>query len=108
MLIALRNVSTPRMEDAVAIYRRIASGHFGPDEIEAMTKAYELALAELNLEDRNDPFTEIVARTIVSVTKMGARDPRIVKDRALAALGASIAAVERPTRMPGSRRTMLQ
>jgi hypothetical protein len=92
------------LEGTVAIYRRIASGHFGPDEIEAMTKAYELALAQLGLQDRNDPFTEIVARAIVTVTQTGERDPQTVKDRALAALGASIAAVESPNGITGGRR----
>jgi hypothetical protein len=31
----------------MAIYRLIASGHFGPDEIEVMTAAYEAALVDL-------------------------------------------------------------
>ena len=93
----------------MAIYRRIASGHFGPDEIEAMTKAYELALVELNHLNRDDPFTEIVARAIVAVTETGERDPQIVKDRALAALGVGIAAIEDSNRVPGvSRRALLQ
>ena len=71
----------------MAIYRLIAAGHFGPEEIEAMTKAYEATLAELRLVDRNDPITELIARKIVNVTGTGERTPQVIKDRALAALG---------------------
>jgi hypothetical protein len=39
----------------VAIYRLIASGTFGPEEIKAMAAAYEGALIDLQLVDRNDP-----------------------------------------------------
>jgi len=45
----------------VAIYRLIASGTFGPEEIKAMAAAYEGALIELQLMDRNDPITELIA-----------------------------------------------
>ena len=36
----------------MAIYRLIASGSFGPDEIDAMTEAYERALTYLGMVDR--------------------------------------------------------
>lgn len=71
----------------MAIYRLIANGSFGPEEIKAMTAAYEAALAELALVDRDDSITEIVATAIVSVTSMGERDPATIKDRALNAIG---------------------
>jgi hypothetical protein len=72
----------------MAIYRLIPNGSFGPEEIEAMTAAYEAALLELGLTDRDDPITEFVASAIVSVTSMGERDPATIKDRALNAIGA--------------------
>ena len=72
----------------MAIYRLIANGTFGPDEIEAMTAAYEAALIDLRLVDRDDPITEIVATAIVSITSRGERDPAAIKDRALNAIGA--------------------
>jgi hypothetical protein len=72
----------------MAIYRLIANGAFGPEEIEAMTAAYEAALVDLGLVDRDDPITEIVAAAIVTVTSMGERDPAVIKDRALNAIGA--------------------
>ena len=72
----------------MAIYRLIANGSFGPAEVKAMTAAYEAALLDLGLVDRDDPITEIVAKAIVSITSMGERDPGTVKDRALNAIGA--------------------
>lgn len=71
----------------MAIYRLIANGNFGPEEITAMTAAYEAALLDLGLVDRDDPITEIVAAAIVNVTGMGERDPVTIKDRALNAIG---------------------
>ena len=71
----------------VAIYRLIASGTFGPEEIKAMAAAYEGALIDLQLIDRNDPLTELIAKAIVNVTATGERDPENIKERALNALG---------------------
>lgn len=70
----------------MAIYRLIAIGTFGPDEIKAMSAAYEGALINLKL-DRDDPLTELIARSIVNVTATGERDPETIKERALNALG---------------------
>ena len=63
----------------MAIYRLIAKGIFGPAEITAMTAAYEAALLDLGLVDRDDPITEIVATAIVTVTSKGERDPALSK-----------------------------
>jgi hypothetical protein len=71
----------------VAIYRLIASGPFDPDEIKAMAAAYEAALIDLQLIDRNEPLTELIAKAIVTVTATGERDPENIKERALNALG---------------------
>ena len=71
----------------MAIYRLIANGSFGPAEITAMMAAYEAALLDLGLVDRDDPITEIVATAVVCVTSMGERDPTTIKDRALNAIG---------------------
>jgi hypothetical protein len=55
----------------MAIYRLIANGSFGPDEIEVMTTAYEAALIEVPVANRNDPITELIAKSIVNVTAAG-------------------------------------
>ena len=62
-------------------------GRLGPDEIQAMTAAYESALSELGITDREDPLTELIAKAIVNVTATGNRNPETIKDRALNALG---------------------
>ena len=59
----------------MAIYRSIANGSFGPDEIKVMTAAYEDALIDLRVANRDDPITELLAKAIVNVTATGERDP---------------------------------
>jgi hypothetical protein len=76
----------------MAIYRLIANGSFGPDEIEVMTAAYEGALIDLCVTNRDDPITELIAKSIVNVTATGVRDPVLIKERAINALG-----VRKPT-----------
>ena len=71
----------------MAIYRLIANGSFGPDEIEAMTVAYEGALIDLGVTNPDDPITELIAKSIVNVTVTGERDPVLIKERAINALG---------------------
>ena len=81
-----------RRSNPIAIYRLIANGSFGPDEIEVMTAAYEGALIDLRLPDRDDPITEIIARSIVNVTATGERNPVLIRERAINALGVRRAA----------------
>jgi hypothetical protein len=71
----------------MAIYRLIEFGSFNPDEVSAMVAAYESALSDLHLIDRNDPLTELIARSIINVTATGERNPEKIKERALNALG---------------------
>ena len=52
-----------------------------------MAAAYEGALIDLQLMDRNDPLTELIAKAIVNVTATGERDPENIKERAPNALG---------------------
>ncbi len=51
----------------MAIYKLIADGSFGPDEIEVMKAAYEAALIDVGVSDRDDPITELIAKSIVNV-----------------------------------------
>ena len=71
----------------MAIYRLIANGSFGPDEIEVMKAAYETALVKVGVAKRDDPITELIAKSIVSVTGSGEREPNKIMERALNALG---------------------
>jgi hypothetical protein len=76
-----------KVGEALAIYRLIANGSFGPDEIEVMKAAYEAALLDVGVETRDDPITELIAKSIVNVVATGERDPKAVMERALNALG---------------------
>ena len=71
----------------MAIHTLIANGSFGPDEIEVMKSAYEAALIDVGVTDRDDPITDLIAKSIVNVTASGERDPKQVMERALNALG---------------------
>jgi hypothetical protein len=71
----------------MAIYRLIANGTFGPLEIEAMSAAYESALGNLGIANRDDPITELIAKAIVNVVATGERDPKMIEQRAINALG---------------------
>jgi hypothetical protein len=60
---------------AVAIYWLLQKSAFGPDDTERLATAYESVLRVLELNDRNDPITEIVARRIIEAAQTGLRDP---------------------------------
>jgi hypothetical protein len=70
----------------MAIYRLIRESVFDPEAIERMTTAYEHALKVLQLTDRNDPITELVARKIIEIAGVGERDPDRLCQRAVEAL----------------------
>jgi hypothetical protein len=71
----------------MAVHQIFSSRSFGPDVIAAMTAAYELALTNLGTVDRNDPVSELVAKSIINVTSTGERNPQKIMQRALQALG---------------------
>jgi hypothetical protein len=69
---------------AVTIYKLIADGSFGPDEIAVMKAAYEAALIDVGVTDREtDPITELIAKAIINVTASGERNLKQVIERAL-------------------------
>lgn len=47
----------------------------GPEEIGRLNDAYERTLRAMDLVDRNDPLTEIVAKKVVEIGLNGVRDP---------------------------------
>src|SRR4051794_39161470 len=59
----------------VAIYRMLDGLAFGPEDVKAMTTAYEAVLIVLGLTDRADPMTEVVARKIIAYCKADGCDP---------------------------------
>jgi hypothetical protein len=54
---------------------------------QVMKAAYEAALVDVGVTDRDDPITELIAKAIVNVTASGERNPKEVMERALNALG---------------------
>ena len=45
-----------------------------PDEISRVTAAYEQALQTLCVKDRDDPLTEMIAKTIIKIAQTGVHD----------------------------------
>jgi hypothetical protein len=58
----------------MAIYRIFRERVFEPEAIERMTSAYEGALNVLQLANRQDPITELVARKIIELAENGEHD----------------------------------
>jgi len=52
-----------------------------------MKAAYEAALVDVGVTDREDPITDLIAKAIVNVTASGERNAKQVMERALNALG---------------------
>jgi hypothetical protein len=56
---------------------------FSPEHIKVLTAAFEDVLRALDLIDRTDPQTELVARKIIECAQTGERDPVRLRDCAL-------------------------
>jgi hypothetical protein len=67
----------------LAIYGMLQGGAFDDRAVKAMATAYEAALRELGLADRNDPRTDVVARKIIACAQSGELDPTRLCERAL-------------------------
>ena len=60
---------------------------FGPEEIERLVTAYEQTLRALNLKDRSDPITQLVAEKIIAIGRLRIEDPGEISKLALNELG---------------------
>ena len=58
-----------------------------PDEISRVTAAYEQALHTLCVKDRDDPLTEMVAKTIIKIAQTGVNDAAQLSGLAIIQLG---------------------
>jgi hypothetical protein len=47
---------------------------FEPETVAAMTAAYDEVIRALNLVNREDPLTEMVARKLVEIARLGEHD----------------------------------
>jgi hypothetical protein len=73
----------------MAIYRLLKDTTFEPEAVEAMGRAYEDLLADLSLADRNDSFTEIVAKEILKIASRGVHSATEIRAMVLATFGKS-------------------
>jgi hypothetical protein len=64
----------------------LASGIFNAREINEMTAAFEAALAALNLVDRTDPITRLIAKAIIDCATGGEIERIRLRDCAIAAV----------------------
>jgi hypothetical protein len=60
---------------------------FSPEHCEAMAAAFEAALQELNLKDREDHLCELVAKKIIELGQQGVRNPQLLRQLAMRDLG---------------------
>ena len=51
-----------------------------------MIAAYELALRTLDVVDRNDPLTLMIARKVLEIGEIGLKDPAEISRRAVKSL----------------------
>lgn len=60
------------------------NGHaFAPDVLRVMNIAFDDAYRALQINDRTDPLTEIIARKIINLAQHGERDPIQLRDKSL-------------------------
>jgi hypothetical protein len=71
----------------MAIYRLLQQSAFTPEQIRPMVEAYEDCLRILNLADRSDSITEMIAKSIIEIAQTGERDPVQMRRLALKSIG---------------------
>jgi hypothetical protein len=64
-------------------------GVFTPEEIAVITTAFEDTLNALGLVDHQDPAVTMVAKRMIEIARGGERDPILLREAVLKALGAS-------------------
>ena len=59
----------------MTIRRLLQYSSVPPEEMVSLRIAYQKTLKALDLVDRNDPISEIVAKQVIQIASMGVRDP---------------------------------
>ena len=62
---------------------------FGPEDIALLAAGLESALSNLDITNRNDPATTLVAKLIIRLAKDGDRNPMSLAKRAIEIVRAS-------------------
>ena len=71
----------------MAIYRLLKNCTLEPKEVSRITEAYEQALITLSVKDRDDPLTEMIAKTIIKIAQTGVHEPAQLSALAIEQLG---------------------
>jgi hypothetical protein len=71
---------------STSLNRYLKEAVFDPKAIDAMTAAFEAICHSLQMVNRADPITEIVARRIIEIAGTGERDPERIRELVLLAL----------------------
>jgi hypothetical protein len=73
----------------MAIYRLLenAALGLGPKEVNCIIEAYEQALYTLCVKDRDDPLTEMIAKTIIKIAQSGVHDAAQISALTIKQLG---------------------
>jgi hypothetical protein len=61
----------------------LTKGAFDPDEIKVLVTAFEEALQELHLVNRNDAAATLIAKRIMALAQQGECDPNHLRDEAI-------------------------
>jgi hypothetical protein len=72
------------------IKRLLAGYQLEPEEVEILTAAFNRALRSLDVVDRNDPRTDLIAREIIEIGATGVRDPVEISKIAIKRLSISV------------------
>jgi hypothetical protein len=75
----------------MTVYPFVRNDVFDPEMIQVMAGAYEELLGTLQLADRNDPFTEVVAKEVIRAARLGVYDAAEMRQRVLNTLGKPLA-----------------
>jgi hypothetical protein len=65
----------------------LVAGVFTPDEITAITGAFEDCLRTLKLVNRSDPAVTLVAKRVIALAMGGERDAILLRDAVLQSFG---------------------
>jgi hypothetical protein len=71
----------------MTIHRMLQNVPLGPERIAELVEAYQIALKKLGLVERDDPVTQMIAKTILEVGQTGVLDPKDVAKLAIKQLG---------------------
>jgi hypothetical protein len=59
----------------MAIFLHLQTHGMAPKEVACISEAYEQTLRTLCVKDRDDPLTEMIARTVLKIAQTGLKEP---------------------------------